>query len=74
MDGSRVMTAASAPQDPGEGLAAVAALRRLVALLEDENVDRAVAQGWTWQEIADALGVSRQAVHKKHAKRLRSKR
>ncbi|HVD13602.1 MAG TPA: HTH domain-containing protein, partial [Actinomycetota bacterium] len=25
--------------------------------------------GWSWQEIASELGVSRQAVHKKHAAR-----
>ena len=31
------------------------------------NVDNARAQGWSWQEIASALGVSRQADHKKHA-------
>jgi biotin operon repressor len=29
-------------------------------------VEHARAQGWSWQQIADALGVSRQAVHKKH--------
>jgi biotin operon repressor len=26
--------------------------------------------GWSWQEVAHALGVTRQAVHKKHARRL----
>lgn len=26
-------------------------------------------QGWSWQEIAFFLGVSKQAVHKKHASR-----
>ena len=26
-------------------------------------------QGWSWQDIADALEVSKQAVHKKHAGR-----
>jgi biotin operon repressor len=26
--------------------------------------------GWSWPEVAEALGVTRQAVHKKHAKRL----
>jgi predicted transcriptional regulator len=32
-------------------------------------VDNARRQGWSWQEIAEMLGVSRQAVHKKHARR-----
>ena len=26
--------------------------------------------GWGWPQVAEALGVTRQAVHKKHAKRL----
>jgi predicted transcriptional regulator len=24
---------------------------------------------WSWQEIADALGVTKQTVHRKHARR-----
>jgi DNA-directed RNA polymerase specialized sigma24 family protein len=60
------------PQDPAEGLAAVVALRRLADRLEAGQVERAVVDGWSWREIAAALGVSRQAVHKKHAKRLRA--
>ena len=55
--------------DPRVGLKAVAALRRLAEHLEALQVDSARAQGWSWDEIGAALGVSRQAVHKKHAKR-----
>jgi len=55
--------------DHGEAFAAVVALRRLAAELEDATVDRALGDGWSWQRIADALGVTRQAVHKKHRKR-----
>ena len=36
------------------------------------DCERAVAEGWSWNDIAASLGVSRQAVHKKHAKRLRA--
>ena len=50
-------------------LRAVLALRRLLESLEALQVDNARQQGWSWQEIADALGVSKQAVHKKHAGR-----
>jgi DNA-directed RNA polymerase specialized sigma24 family protein len=32
-------------------------------------VANAREHGWSWQEIAEVLGVSRQAVHKKHANR-----
>jgi hypothetical protein len=59
------------PTDPADGLAAVVALRRLADRVEDAEVERALLQeGWTWSQVADALGVTRQAVHKKHAKRL----
>lgn len=55
--------------DPQVGLRAVAALRRLTERLEALQVDSARRQGWSWDEIGAALGVSRQAVHKKHARR-----
>ena len=54
---------------PRAGLRAVRALGRLLEHLERTQVDRARAAGWSWQEIAEVLGVSRQAVHKKHARR-----
>jgi hypothetical protein len=38
--------------------------------VEDAAVERAVADGWSWAQVAEALGVTRQAVHKKHARRL----
>jgi DNA-directed RNA polymerase specialized sigma24 family protein len=53
--------------DPALGLRSVAALRRLADRLEDLQVARAREHGWSWAEIAAALGVSKQAVHKKHA-------
>ncbi len=58
------------PQNVTDGLAAVVALRRLADLIESAQVDRALREGWSWAEIADALGVTRQAVHKKHARRV----
>jgi len=60
----------TAPEDPADGLAAVVALRRLTDQLEAAEVEHAMRVGWTWPEVAEALGVTRQAVHKKHAKRL----
>ena len=63
------LTEAAADADPRVGLRAVRALRRLLERLEESQVDRARAEGWSWQEIAEVLGVSRQAVHKKHARR-----
>lgn len=57
--------------DPAAALASVVALRRLADQLELAATQAAVSQGWTWQQIAEALGVSRQAVHKKLAHRVR---
>ena len=54
--------------DPAQGLRAVLALRRLAERLEAEQVALARRQGWSWQEIGDALGVTRQSVHAKHGK------
>lgn len=59
-----------ASSDPTTGLLAVAALRRLVEQLEDLQVGNARALGWSWADIAAVLGVSKQAVHRKHAGRL----
>jgi transcriptional regulator of acetoin/glycerol metabolism len=44
----------------------VASLRGLLESLEELQVGNARAQGWSWQQIAQALRVSRQAVHKKY--------
>ena len=57
--------------DPDAALGTVVALRRLADRLETTAVEGALAQGWTWQQIAQSLGVTRQAAHKKH-RRLRS--
>lgn len=66
------LTDLDAPRDPADALAAVVALRRLADQLEDAAVARALQDGWTWSLVAEALGVTRQAVHKKHAKRLKA--
>ena len=58
-------------QDPAVGLRAVAALRRLADQLEALQVGNARAQGWSWDAIGALLGVSKQAVHKKHARTAR---
>jgi DNA-directed RNA polymerase specialized sigma24 family protein len=65
-DVTELATAVGSP-DPRTGLRAVRALRRLLERLERLQVDNARRQGWSWQEIAEALEVSRQAVHKKYS-------
>ena len=64
-DATEVAAAASST-DPAVGLAAVASLRVLLESLEELQVANARARGWSWQQIADVLRVSRQAVHKKY--------
>jgi hypothetical protein len=66
----RELAAAADSRDPATGLAAVAALRRLLEELEALHVHNARDQGWSWEAIADALGVKRQSAHKKHARRI----
>jgi ribosome-binding protein aMBF1 (putative translation factor) len=61
------LASAAGDADPKIGLRAVATLRKLVERLEALQVRNARRAGWSWQEIANELGVSRQAVHKKHA-------
>jgi hypothetical protein len=67
-------TAVPSPETPADGLAAVVALRRLADRLEDAQVERALRDGWSWSQVAEALDVTRQAVHKKHSKRLNRRR
>jgi hypothetical protein len=63
------LAAAAGSTDPRVGLRAVLALRKLLETLEVLQVGNARRQGWSWQDIAEALEVSKQAVHKKHAGR-----
>ncbi len=64
-DATRFATEMSS-KDPAVGLLAVASLRTLLQSLEQLQVENARAQGWSWQQIATSLGVSKQAVHEKH--------
>jgi hypothetical protein len=59
------LNALSNLRDPEEALAAVVALRRLADNLERRAVGEALEQGWSWSRIAQALGVSKQAAHKR---------
>jgi DNA-directed RNA polymerase specialized sigma24 family protein len=69
----KTKTRVDGPEDPREGLEAVVALRRTLEALEAAQVEDAFVAGWSWAQIAEVLGVSKQAVHKKHAKRIKVK-
>ena len=71
--GEKIGTRVGGPEDPHEGLEAVVALRRMLEALEAAQVENAFVAGWSWARIAEVLGVSKQAVHKKHARRIRAK-
>ncbi len=60
-------------EDPREGLEAVVALRWTLEALEAAQVENAFVTGWSWARIAEVLDVSKQPVHKKHAKRIRDR-
>jgi hypothetical protein len=64
------LAAAAGGTDVAQGLRAALALRRLAEALEALQVANARKQGWSWQAIAAALDVSKQAVHRKHAGRV----
>lgn len=53
-------------EDPAIGLRAAASLRSLLEAVEELHVQAARDRGWTWQQIASVLGVSKQAVHQKY--------
>jgi hypothetical protein len=62
------LSASLTSEDPEIGLRASLALHRLAERLEANQVASAREKGWSWQQIGDALGVTRQSVHTKYSK------
>jgi DNA-binding NarL/FixJ family response regulator len=58
----------AASNDPEVGLRAVAALRALTERLELLQIENARGRGWSWQDIASRLGVTKQTVHRKYGR------
>ena len=54
-----------------DALRAISALRREADRLEAQHVTSAIQGGWTWSRVAGEIGVSKQAVHRKHAQRIK---
>ena len=67
--GEGELTAALGPDDPAVGLRAVGALHRLAEQVEARSVRLARDRGWSWEQIGDSLGVSRQSIHAKYGRR-----
>ena len=57
-------------EDPHERLKAICALRAELDELEADAVRGAIGSGASWSQVAEALGVSKQSAHRRHAKRL----
>ncbi|MCQ9366643.1 hypothetical protein NQ038_13325 [Brevibacterium sp. 50QC2O2] len=70
MESTQIAETAADTRDPRAGLRAISSLRALTERLELAQVEAGLWAGMSWQDIAGALGVSRQAVHKKYAKRI----
>ena len=62
------ITEAIESEDPAQGLRAALALHRIAERVEARQVAVARGQGWSWQQIGDALGITRQSVHAKYGK------
>src|SRR5215831_16651716 len=70
MESTRQLAEGAASNDPDVGLRAVAALRALAERLEMLQVENARTLGWSWQDIASRLGVTKQTVHRKYGRRV----
>lgn len=54
-------------QDPIRALTAARALRLMLDVAEESAVLQARRDGWSWENIGESLGVSRQAAHHHYA-------
>jgi AraC-like DNA-binding protein len=73
MESTLEIAEGAASSDPDTGLRAVAALRELTERLEILQVENARKLGWSWQDIAQRLGVTKQTVHRKYGRLLGSR-
>ena len=70
VDGVNELVDIPDPDDPATALAAVVSMRRTANRLELAAVQVAIDDGWSWALIADSLGVTPQAAHKRLARRI----
>jgi hypothetical protein len=68
-DAIRTAIGADDGDEPLAELRRLTELHRALARAEAEQVRRARTAGYSWVAIADAIGVSKQAAHKKYGRR-----
>src|SRR3954452_5657981 len=68
-----LLARASALHDPATGLDGVRALREHLDRLEALHVENGLRAGWSWREVAEGLGLSKQAAHRKYAALMRER-
>ncbi len=63
-----IASALDPEREPLAEIRRLGGIRREIARAEDAQVRRARNAGYSWQEIASALGVSKQAAHRKYGR------
>lgn len=71
-DALEKLRSVGAAREPLDGLRAVVEMRNELDTAEARHVQGALHEGRSWAQIADALGISKQAAHKRHARRIRA--
>jgi hypothetical protein len=70
MESTLELAEGASSSDPDVGLRAVAALRILTERLVILQIEQARTLGWSWEDIASRLGVTKQSVHRKYGRRV----
>jgi ATP-dependent Clp protease ATP-binding subunit ClpA len=64
----QLLSRAADGTDPAERLSALAQLRRELETAETELAAEALGDGMSWSQIGAALGISKQAAHRRHSR------